>query len=145
VDEQRILAEWFGVLADATHGDIERFDVGVAATTDLTEIAWRVAGPTERFLPAVIDACDFVGASRRGRIQLEQVGLALAPATIGVALQVGGAGIDAEWFIPERIDVDELAGLTLPSDMADLVARDRRPLLAISGGLGASAHLGVVR
>jgi hypothetical protein len=134
--------QWFDALVSDAGIEFGRFDVEASFTLDLSEVAWSVAGPTEYFLESLADVFDQVGAAQEGRVWFERIGMTLMPATVGMSFQVGAAGTDATWHIPEELTRSELDELDLPSGLTAMLRKDVGDVVELEGGLGPVAYVG---
>ena len=143
--DQELLISWFEHLTIGYFEEAERLAFAASFSLDLTEVSWRVAGPTPMMLVPMGHSAVRLGVAADPMTRFGEIGEEVRPTTVGMAIQAGASGSDAEWFIPEDVSPDELDGLDLSAPFRSYVDGDTNDLIAVCGGIGSTQYMGGTR
>jgi len=98
-------------------GDV---DINVAASVTLRRTTWRAAGPTASLIAPMTDFFDLVGTDIERQAALTEFGLDVQPTRLGHWLQTRDEHLDAGWYVPVEMPLNDALRFTPASTSRDI-------------------------
>jgi hypothetical protein len=128
------------------YDDEDLVEYEVAVTADLQRLTLRAAGEASRYIPALAQFFQEVGAQEAEMTQLSQLGEQLQPATLGSWLEVRPDALDGGWYFPMTLPLTAALAVAHPTDSAQSLAAWAKSYgVETSTGLGHSMGGGYPR
>jgi hypothetical protein len=99
------LTDWLREQPMPLDGDDGGDQMIVSTSSDVRRISWWAAGPTQRFIPVVVDFMKRMGANRVQAETIAAAGAHMEPDSCGSWIEVSAAGLDGGWYFPSILSL----------------------------------------